>query len=108
MHRGTVVMAPEHVFDAADPADAARSRMGVPAQPMLTLPVIDPAARAAGLATLKANRAEAEALLAPVPSWTPETAIAVGTILIEALKTHDALQAERDRVVMPIHAAYKN
>lgn len=74
----------------------------------LTVPVLDPSARAAGLAQLRKDRTEAEALLATVPAWTPDFAVAVGSILIQALRTHDALQAERDRIVMPIHAAYKN
>ncbi len=74
----------------------------------LTVPVLDPTTRAAGLAQLRKDRTEAEQLLATVPAWTPDFAVAVGSILIQALRTHDALQAERDRIVMPIHAAYKN
>ncbi len=74
----------------------------------LTLPVVDPAQLAAGLMQLKADRAEMETLTASAREWPAELAAAVKAALIDALKAHDALKAERDRVVNPIYKAYKN
>lgn len=68
------------------------------------LPVLDRARLDAGLAQLERDRADLEALTIT----SAQMNAAVGAVLIEALKQHDALKAERDRVVMPIHAAYKN
>lgn len=74
----------------------------------IDLAVVDPQALALGLAALKIDRAEAEALLDGAQAWAPDVARAVGGVLVEALRTHDALKAERDRVVNPIYRAYKN
>lgn len=68
------------------------------------LPVLDRVRLDAGLAVLEQNRAQWQSF----QITSAEMRAAVGAILIETLKQHDALKAERDRVVMPIHAAYKN
>lgn len=67
-------------------------------------PNLDPKALAAGLATLRADTAEARELVIT----DRDTYAAVGAVLIERLKEYDASKALRDRVTKPLHEGWKN
>ncbi len=60
-----------------------------------------------GAANLRADLAYIKTELAPRVN-TPEAFKLVGSLLIEQLKVLDAMQAQRDGVTNPMHAAWKN